>query len=61
MANPASILVVHPENPSMGKDTSTPKETGQTRALPDGTLLYLEPVAKTEGGSQIVLIQAENT
>lgn len=39
---------LHPENPVLVKDINTPKERGQTRVLPDGSLLYLEPLSNTE-------------
>ena len=50
MSNPTSNQVLHPENPTMGKEASAPKERGQIRVLSDGSLLYYEPLTKIEGG-----------
>lgn len=44
-----SDQILHPTNPTMLKDMNTPKERGQTRVLPDGSLLYLEPITRNEG------------
>ena len=44
-----NINELHPVNPVLAKEVNTPKEKGQTRVLPDGSLLYLEPLTATEG------------
>ena len=49
MSSTTSEEVLHPQNPILLKDVNTPKERGQTRVLPDGSLLYREPINDTEG------------
>lgn len=50
MSYSTSDHVLHPESPALGKETNTPREPGQTRVLPDGSLVYLNPMTDTEGG-----------
>lgn len=49
MSNPTSNQVLRPENPVLVKDANVPRENGQTRFLPDGSLLYHEPLTNTDG------------
>ena len=53
MSNPTSSQVWPPDNPLLTKDTQTPREKGETRLLPDGSLLYSDPLTETEGGQPI--------
>ena len=39
---------IHPTNPVLVKDLNTPKEKGHIRFLPDGSLLYREPITDVE-------------
>ncbi|KAM0798790.1 hypothetical protein BDR22DRAFT_890910 [Usnea florida] len=48
MSSSTSEQVLHPQNPILLKDVNTPRERGQTRVLPDGGLLYREPITDTE-------------
>ena len=41
--------VLHPVNPVLAKDLNTPKEKGSIRFLPDGSILYREPITDKEG------------
>lgn len=52
MSESTSNGVLHPTNPGLLKDLNIPKEKGQTRTLPDGSLLYREPLTDTEGKYQ---------
>ena len=49
MPNQTSSQSLHPTNPTLVKDMNIPREKGQTRILPDGSLLYREPIMGEEG------------
>lgn len=49
MALPLSTHTLQPKNPTLLRDVNIPRERGQTRVLPDGSLLYREPLTDTEG------------
>ena len=40
---------LHPINPVLATGESIPKEKGRTRVLPDGSLVYHEPLTDIEG------------
>ena len=49
MPNQTSNQALHPTNPTLEKDVNLPREKGQTRVLPDASLLYREPITGEEG------------